>query len=134
MYPPAPSPVRSGSQANDASIAPSAASTALPPARNASAPADALTGWPAATTPNCAPPAVTGSASGNEFRHVELRAAADAADPRLSGRFAQPPSRLLLLGARPGRERLLIAAAGAGIPEAGGHDRHPDLVVELFVD
>ena len=51
MKPPAPSPVSSGSATNDVSIAASAASTALPPARRISAPADAVSGWPAATTP-----------------------------------------------------------------------------------
>ena len=39
MYPPAPSPVSSGSATNDVSIAPTAASTALPPSRSTLAPA-----------------------------------------------------------------------------------------------
>ena len=39
MYPPAPNPVSSDSHTNDASIAPTAASTALPPSRSTSAPA-----------------------------------------------------------------------------------------------
>ena len=51
MCPPAPSPVSSGSAANDINIAPTAASTALPPARNTSAPACAVRGCPAAMTP-----------------------------------------------------------------------------------
>ena len=53
MYPPAPKPVSNGSVANDASIAPAAASTALPPSRSTSAPACAVSGWPAAITPSC---------------------------------------------------------------------------------
>src|SRR3712207_4307156 len=48
-------PVSIGSATNDVNIARSAASTALPPARRASAPASAVTGWPAATTPRIAP-------------------------------------------------------------------------------
>ena len=51
MKPPAPGPVSSDSDANDISTAPTAASTALPPARSTSAPAWAVTGCPAATTP-----------------------------------------------------------------------------------
>src|SRR5215218_7053340 len=51
MYPPAPSPVSMGSATNDVNMAASAASTALPPARRTSAPASAVRGWPAATTP-----------------------------------------------------------------------------------
>ncbi len=52
MYPPAPSPVNSCSAANDVSIAPTAASTALPPSRSTRAPACAVSGCPAATTPS----------------------------------------------------------------------------------
>src|SRR6185437_13824087 len=51
MYPPAPSPVSSGSAANEVNIAATAASTALPPSRSTCAPASAVSGWPAATTP-----------------------------------------------------------------------------------
>src|ERR1700712_4558998 len=51
MKPPAPRPVSGLSTANEASTAPTAASTALPPARRAAAPASALSGCPAATTP-----------------------------------------------------------------------------------
>ena len=51
MNPPAPGPVSSDSDANDTSTAATAASTALPPARRTSAPASAVTGCPAATTP-----------------------------------------------------------------------------------
>ena len=51
MNPPAPGPVSGDSVAHDISIAATAASTALPPARSTSAPAAAVSGWPAATTP-----------------------------------------------------------------------------------
>ena len=40
-----------GSQAASANPVATAASTALPPARSTSAPASAVSGWPAATTP-----------------------------------------------------------------------------------
>src|SRR5882757_3594162 len=52
MKPPAPNPVSGLSTANEASTAPTAASTALPPARSAAAPASALSGCPAAITPD----------------------------------------------------------------------------------
>ena len=51
MNPPAPSPVSCGSATNETAMAASAASTALPPARRICAPASAVSGWPAATTP-----------------------------------------------------------------------------------
>src|SRR3954470_4707533 len=51
MNPPAPKPVSWLSQTNDVSTAQIAASTALPPARSTCAPASAVSGWPAATTP-----------------------------------------------------------------------------------
>src|SRR5215208_311146 len=51
MKPPAPGPVRADSATHDISIAAIAASTAFPPARSTSAPACAVSGWPAATTP-----------------------------------------------------------------------------------
>src|SRR5947209_17104622 len=51
MKPPAPGPVSGDSVAHDISTAATAASTALPPARSTSAPACAVSGWPAATTP-----------------------------------------------------------------------------------
>jgi hypothetical protein len=47
MNPPAPGPVSGDSATNDISTQ----STALPPDRSTSAPASAVTGWPAATTP-----------------------------------------------------------------------------------
>ena len=51
MNPPAPGPVRGDSATNDISTQAAAASTAFPPDRRISAPASAVTGWPAATTP-----------------------------------------------------------------------------------
>src|SRR5437762_87396 len=51
MKPPAPGPVSGDSAANDISTAATAASTALPPSRRTAAPASALAGCPAATTP-----------------------------------------------------------------------------------
>ena len=51
MKPPAPGPVSGDSAANDISEAATAASTALPPARRARAPASAVSGCPPATTP-----------------------------------------------------------------------------------
>jgi hypothetical protein len=51
MNPPAPKPVSWLSQTNDVSTAQIAASTALPPSRSTCAPASAVSGWPAATTP-----------------------------------------------------------------------------------
>ena len=50
-YPPAPGPVSSGSAAQEASIAATAASTALPPSARTRAPAAAVTSCPAATMP-----------------------------------------------------------------------------------
>src|SRR3954447_25098466 len=51
MNPPAPGPVSGYSVTNDISTDATAASTALPPARSTSAPACAVSGCPAATTP-----------------------------------------------------------------------------------
>src|SRR4051812_42176489 len=134
MYPPAPIPVSSGSATNDANIAASAASTALPPARRMSAPARAVTGWPAATTPRIA----TGiSEPGDVLRDLDVDARvgprllpAHAADARLARRLAQ---RVL---PRPGPALVAaVRAAAAGIAVARRHDRHPHLIVgELLVD
>ena len=52
MNPPAPNPVSGLSTAKEASTAQTAASTALPPSRSTAAPASAVNGWPAATTPS----------------------------------------------------------------------------------
>src|SRR5579884_1707813 len=131
MYPPAPSPVSSGSHTNEASIAARAASTALPPPRSTSAPACAVSGCPAATTPSWRSGMAVRSPARDELRHVELerRALPDPADARLAGGLAQ---RL-----RPGGLVAALLALGPPRPAvavAGGHDRYPDLVVELLVD
>src|SRR5258708_16501398 len=68
MYPPAPRAVSSGSAENEVITAATAASTALPPAPRTSAPARAVSGWPAATTPRAA----TALSLGDELRDVEL--------------------------------------------------------------
>src|SRR3954470_12780746 len=54
MKPPAPGPVSGDSATNDISTAATAASTAFPPSRSTSAPACAVSGCPAATTPRMA--------------------------------------------------------------------------------
>src|SRR5690348_7692763 len=51
MKPPAPKPVSGLSAANEVRTAQTAASTALPPSRRIAAPASAVSGLPAATTP-----------------------------------------------------------------------------------
>src|SRR4051812_18654233 len=51
MKPPAPKPVSWLSATNEVRTEQIAASTALPPSRSTCAPASALSGWPAATTP-----------------------------------------------------------------------------------
>ena len=51
MKPPAPKPLSWLSVTNEVSTAQIAASTALPPSRRTCAPASAVSGWPAATTP-----------------------------------------------------------------------------------
>src|SRR3954454_24493792 len=55
MWPPAPGPVSGASTTHDIRTQDTAASTALPPSRSTSAPAAAVSGWPAATTPLMAP-------------------------------------------------------------------------------
>ena len=72
MYPPAPSPVSSGSVISDVSSAASAASTALPPARSTSAPAWAVSGWPAATTPRSATHRVPVLEPRDKFGNVDV--------------------------------------------------------------
>src|SRR5438270_7163516 len=124
MYPPAPRPVSSGSVANELNIAPTAASTAFPPARSTSPPAWAVSGWPAAMTPR------SGAALSpwNELWDVELagaahRLVADAADARLACGFAQPAH----LGSGP----LGLAPARRRLAEARRDHRYPHLVDEL---
>src|SRR5687767_15166835 len=122
MYPPAPSPVSIGSATNEVNIAASAASTALPPARRISAPAPAVTGWPAATTPRMG----FNSEPRDELGHVDVDAGVAAlrahpAHARLTRRLAQ---------ARPA----LVAARLALFAVARRDDRDPDLLLELLVD
>src|SRR3954452_14118129 len=121
MKPPAPKPVRGLSSANDASTAQTAASTALPPSRSTPAPASAVRGWPAATTPFMGCPYSAGQELGDVYSQV-------ATSPRL-GR-ATPTA---FLGAADGR----LGGAARGLwasVEAGGDDGDPDLVGELVVD
>src|SRR4029450_392411 len=110
MNPPAPKPVSWLSVTNEVSTAQIAASTALPPSRNTWAPASAVSGCPAATTPlgvDMAPqrrrPAAQGanpcfapvldalrarSILGRELGHVEDAAVDRARVPWAAGRCA----------------------------------------------
>src|SRR3954462_450271 len=119
MKPPAPGPVRGGSAPQDMRTAATAASTALPPARRTSAPARAVTGWPAAITPR-----MRGTyLARNELRHVDLverAAGAGAPDARLGvGRDAGVVRR----GADP-----------RAVAVTGRHHGHPDLIADLLID
>src|SRR5688500_18185042 len=107
-----------GSATNEVSIAASAASTALPPARRTSAPAAAVRGWPAATTPVVATPLVPG----DELRHVDLAGrnptrlaarSAGAVYPRLADRLT---------------ERRALVPRSALLAVAGGDHGDPHLV------
>src|SRR3954466_13968948 len=93
MKPPAPGPVKGDSTTNDIRTDATAASTALPPARRTSAPAWAVSGCPAATTPLMGgrlaatrQPAKGESAARHEFRYVKLlgRAPRSTRDARLA--------------------------------------------------
>ena len=91
MKPPAPGPVSGDSATNDISTHATAASTALPPSRSTSAPACAVTGWPAATTPFMAHGIrpKTRAAQGRTERGVlRTRATEDAAMRRVCGRIS----------------------------------------------
>src|SRR4051812_10664765 len=110
---------------NDVISAASAASTALPPARSTSAPALAVSGCPAATTPRD-----TRLEAWDELGHVDVghtRRTVMRIPPTLSrARDARLADRLAQRGALgPRRARLVVAR---------GHDGHPDLVLELLVD
>src|SRR5215211_7077686 len=125
MKPPAPGPVRGDSATNDIRTAATAASTALPPARSTSAPACAVTGWPAATTPLM----WLRLAARDEFGHFYV------AENR-SGTLASPPPPHARL--RVGRDAPPLAARRGpvlgAVAVAGGHHRHPNLVFDLLVD
>src|SRR5947209_7007235 len=125
------------------SIAPTAASTALPPSRSTAAPACAVSGCPAATTPLSAVPIAEryhslcrggggASAVGHELGHFELlaRGAAAPADVGPVPALGRPIDPDL---ARSGLPQAVDALAAALVAVAGGHHRDPDLVVELLV-
>src|SRR5688572_9481594 len=123
MKPPAPGPVSGDSATKLISTEATAASTALPPSCSTSAPALAVTGWPAATTPF-----TKRTLARDELRNVyvgEGRAALAAApDGRL---VVRRDARLARLAARRGPVLRPVAVAG-------GHDRDPDLIHDLLVD
>src|SRR6185312_13557636 len=126
MNPPAPGPVSGDSTTNDMSTAATAASTALPPARSTSAPASAVSGWPAATTPLIGASLVQRSAAGDELGHIDVR------EHARSG--AGPLARAAHLRLRVRRDAPRRFAARRAVAVAGGHDRHPHLVLDLVVD
>src|ERR1700688_2074568 len=119
MNPPAPNPVSGLSTANDASTAQTAASTALPPSRSTCAPASAVSGWPAATTPLMERSV---KLAGEELGDVDAELAGALAAPAAAGVLGAADRRL----DRAARWRLAV--------EAGCHHRHPDLVAQLLVD
>src|SRR5829696_10503252 len=127
MKPPAPGPVSGDSATQDISTHATAASTALPPSRRTSAPARAVTGWPAATTPLMRGPYL----ARNELRDVDVveltrgaPLAGGAPHPRLG---VGGDARLAPLAPRRGPMLWAVAVAG-------GHDGDPHLVVDLLVD
>src|SRR5215212_9913010 len=111
MKPPAPGPVRADSATHDISIAAIAASTAFPPARSTSAPACAVSGWPAATTPLIWSGYFRELATRQELRDDEV---VQSARSRRAARAAHG--------------RLAVGRHARGL------HRHPDLVLELLVD
>src|ERR671924_1470897 len=130
MKPPAPGPVSGGSATNDMSTAATAASTALPPSRSTSAPAWAVSGWPAATTPLMSPRLAPRYELGNLYvpeRAVRRPARGPARGSmhlRLGLRRHAPP---LALGLR-------LRPHLGPVAVARGHHRDPDLVHDLLVD
>src|SRR5437763_10951117 len=127
MNPPAPGPVNGDSTTNDISTHATAASTALPPARSTSAPACALNGCPAATTPLIEREAIRAvSAAWHEFRHVELlrRRPRPATHARLA--VGRDVASYTLASWRGAHQRLVGVARR--------HDRDPHLVHDLLVD
>src|SRR4051812_26496287 len=116
-------------------MAASAPSTALPPARSASAPASAVRGWPAATIPRTHRSQAAGgrrptsvrrriraSEAGDELRDVDVDGRAPAGlgtrDPRFPGRLGPRVAAPVLTGVA----RLAVAR---------GHDGDPHLVLEV---
>src|SRR3954452_5643000 len=124
MKPPAPGPVSGDSATNDMSTAATAASTALPPARSTSAPASAVSGWPAATTPLIGASLVQRAAARDELGHFDVRQHARG------GPLARAPH----LRLRVGRDAPRRLTARWPVAVAGGHDGHPHLVLDLVVD
>src|SRR3954452_11891267 len=119
MKPPAPKPVSGLSAAKEASTAQTAASTALPPSRSTPAPASAVSGWPAATTPGI------GRLSGSAWENLR------DVDAQLFGAPRAPAAGILRpddgrLDRAPRRRRVAV--------ETGGDHRHPDLIAEGLVD
>src|ERR687893_2562439 len=125
MNPPAPGPVSGDSATKDISTQATAASTALPPPRSTSAPARAVTGWPAATTPF-----TQRKLARDELRHVDVGeggaalALPAAPHPRL---VVRRDARLASVSPRRGPVLRPVAVAGR-------HHRDPDLVLDLLVD
>src|SRR5215207_5230161 len=130
MKPPAPGPVSGDSATNDISTAATAASTALPPARSTSAPASAVSGWPAATTPFMWASVAAREELGHVYVHQRSggHALAPAAHLRLGvGRDAAALAAPTLVVARPRPVHGTVAVAG-------GNDGDPHLVLDLVVD
>src|SRR6187551_960685 len=121
MKPPAPNPVRGLSTAKEASTAATAASTALPPSRRISAPASAVRGCPAATTPVMG----RGGLAGKELGDIERAQLARLLVAR----------RTAATGIRGAADRRLRGPARCRAPiEAGGDNGDPDLVAQVLVD
>src|ERR671914_2504728 len=122
MKPPAPGPVSGDSATNDMSTQATAASTALPPSRSTSAPACAVSGWPAATTPfigrKYRDPCALGRAerfrlSRNELGHVDVGEARAALAPAPHARLVvRRDARLARLPARGGAVLRTVAVPG----------------------
>src|SRR5690349_16937312 len=122
MKPPAPKPVSGLSTAKEASTAQTAASTALPPSRKTSAPASAVSGCPAATTPSIG----VGALSRQKLWNVQRAQVAGLP-------AARSPAATGVLGAADGRLGGAARRRGTTV-EASGDDGHPDLVADLLVD
>src|SRR4051794_13464095 len=127
MKPPAPGPVSGGSATNDMSTDATAASTALPPARSTSAPALAVSGCPAATTPLMGA-SLFPLAARNELGHFHV--------PERAVRLPGSPHPRLVVGRHPRWLALgpRLRTYLRPVAVAGGHDGDPDLVVDLLVD
>src|SRR3954453_5653487 len=140
MWPPAPNPVSGLSTANEASTAQTAASTALPPSRRTPAPASAVSGWPAATTPFTCRAPYPGRNSGTSIPSSRSPERPRREEPaslvrRIVGSSARRGGVVGPLKGGAADRRLLGAARRSRASvEAGGDDGHPDLVAHLLVD